>query len=59
MKVFDRETLLLELWNLTRTNVLRTDAECDECRGRVKEICSLFGERFPEDVFDRFVYHSG
>lgn len=47
-------TLLLELRDLSRTNVLRTDEEHEHGQKRKAEICRCFDEQFPEDVFDRY-----
>ncbi len=46
--------LLMELKNLTRTNVLKTDEEAARDRERVGEIVLCFQRLWPEEVFEDF-----
>ena len=55
MTYAERQMMLYELRAITRTNVLKTDAEADADRQRRDEICHKFGCQFPEEVFERYV----
>jgi hypothetical protein len=51
---YERTSLVWELRFLTRSDILKTDEEARTDRERVAEILAIFGEWYPEDVFDRF-----
>jgi hypothetical protein len=46
--------LLSELRYLTNPRVLKTDEEHRIDRKRAEEICAIFGQEYPEDVFELY-----
>lgn len=54
MESWERRLLILELRDITRPYVLKTDEEAFRDRARAREICRAFRCDYPEDVFEDF-----